>query len=55
MMTKSSWWIPGELEGRQPHALIHDLIGADICWRFKSGRATARYIVVLIHSVAAHT
>ena len=38
----------------QPHTLIHDLIRSGICWRFESFGAAVRYVIVLIHAVAAH-
>src|SRR5260370_23940138 len=47
--------ISRKLEVRQPHALIHDLIRADIRRRFESLGAAARYIIVLIDAVAPHT
>src|SRR6266699_1022447 len=47
--------ISRKFEVRQPHTLIHDLIRSDICGSFESFGATTRYIVVLVHAVAAHT
>src|SRR6266849_5256302 len=48
-------WISRKLEIGEPHALIHDLIRSDICRRFESGSAAVRYVIVLVHAIAAYT
>ena len=45
--------ISRKLEVGKPDALVHDLICADTCWRLETLGSAARYVVVLIHAVAA--
>src|SRR6266446_10497010 len=47
--------ISRKLEIRQADTLIQDLIRSDICRRFESGSAAVRYIIVLVHAVAAYS
>jgi hypothetical protein len=47
--------ISWKLEIGKPDTLIRDLIGTDIGGRLETGRAAISDVIVLIHTVAAHT